>query len=340
MTERVVRARSRSVTLADSTEYAADLGVGRDAAVVRDQRGPFHLVEVVQLYPLPQPDVAAEADSRNPERDVLVERVEVRLPVLVEVADVLPVAVHDEPVERASHLQQEREELLREVVRPVGRDVLEHLGLEHVDARVDRVREDLAPRGLLEEALDAAVVVGDHDPELERVLDGLEPDRDRRPTLLVEFDEAGEVEVAERVAGDDEKRLVELVRREADGAGCARGRFLDGVLDVHAQALAVAEVAPDRLREKGDGDDHFVEAVAAEKLDDVLHAGLADDRDHRLRLVRRERPEARALPAGHDDGLHASRSSHDRVDVLGSGGQCEARARSRSTRAATPCPRA
>jgi len=56
--------------------------------------------------------------------------------------------------------------------------VLQHLGIEHVDPRVDRVREDLSPRRLLEEALDAAVLVGDDDPELERVRDRLEPDRD------------------------------------------------------------------------------------------------------------------------------------------------------------------
>ena len=110
--------------------------------------------------------------SRMPgtvERDLLVERVEVRLPVLVEVPDVLPVAVHRQPVDGPPHLEQQRKELLGEVERPVGRDVLEHLRLEDVDARVDRVREHLAPRGLLEEALDPALVVDDDDPELERV---------------------------------------------------------------------------------------------------------------------------------------------------------------------------
>ena len=116
---------------------------------------------------------------------LLVERVEVRLPVLVEVADVLPVAVEHVPVDRPAHLEQEREELLREVVRPVGRDVPQHLRLEHVDAGVDRVGEDLAPRRLLEEALDLAVLVGDDDPELERVVDRLEPDRDGGAGLLV-----------------------------------------------------------------------------------------------------------------------------------------------------------
>src|ERR671929_7999 len=51
-------------------------------------------------------------------------RDEVRLAVLVEVADVLPVAVEHVAVHRPAHLEQQREELLREVVRPVGRDVV------------------------------------------------------------------------------------------------------------------------------------------------------------------------------------------------------------------------
>ena len=64
------------------------------------------------------------------------------------------------------------------------------------------------------------------------------------------------------------------------------------------------EIAPDRLREEGDCHDDVFEAVGLQQLDDVLHARLADDRHHRLRLVGRERAKARALAAGHDDGLH------------------------------------
>ena len=41
-----------------------------------------------------------------------------------------------------------------------------------------------------------------------------------------------------------------------------------------------------------------------EQVEDVLHARLADDRNHRLRLVRGQRPEPRPLPTRHDDGLH------------------------------------
>ncbi len=234
----------------------------------------------------------------------LVERVEVRLAELVEVADVLPVAVEHAAVDRAAHLEQQREQLFREVVRAVGGDVLQHLGLEHVDAGVDRVGEDLAPGRLLEEALDAALLVGDDDPELERIVDRLEPDRHGRLLLAVELDQTAEIDVAERVAGDDEERVVEPPGREPDRAGGAERRLLDRVADVHPERLAAAEVRADRLRQERHRDDHVLEAVPAQQLEDVLHARLADDRHHRLRLVRRERTKACALAAGHDDGLH------------------------------------
>ena len=55
----------------------------------------------------------------------------------------------------------------------------------------------------------AALLVGDDDPELERVVDGLQPDRHRGALLPVELDELRQVDVAERVAGDDEERVVE-----------------------------------------------------------------------------------------------------------------------------------
>ena len=119
---------------------------------------------------------------------------------------------------------------------------------------VDRVREDLAPRRLLEEALDAAVLVGDDDPELERVLDRLQPDRDRGALLAVDAHQLGEVDVAERVAGDDERRLVEPPAREAHRAGRAERRLLDRVLDVEPPVRAVAEVAADRLRQERERD--------------------------------------------------------------------------------------
>ena len=310
MIEREVRARSRSVTLVASTEYGPDGRLRRNAAVVAEKRGAFDRVEIVEVDALADPDVAADADTGDVEPHALVERVEVRLPVLVEVADVLPVAVHHVAVHRPAHLEKQREELLREVERPVLRNVPQHLGLEHVDAGVDRVREHLAPRRLLEEALDPAVLVGDDDPELEWVFDRLEADRDRRVLLAVELDQLRQVDVAERVAGDDEERVVEPAGRESHRACRAERRLLDRVRDVDAERLAAAEVRADRLRQECDRDDHVLEPVLLQQLDDVLHARLADDRHHRLGLVRRQRTEARAFAACHDDGLHRCSSFH------------------------------
>ena len=128
-------------------------------------------LELVDVDLLADPHVPAEAEAGDVELHRAVERVEVRLAELLERPDVLPVAVEHVAVDRPAHLEQVREELLREVVRAVVGDVPQHLGLEHVDPRVDRVREDLPPGGLLEEALDAPVVVGHDDAELQRVVD-------------------------------------------------------------------------------------------------------------------------------------------------------------------------
>ena len=281
---------------------------GETVRVVADERRPFDAFDVVDLDALADPHVAADLHPGDVQPHLLVERVGVRLPVLVEVADVLPVALADVAVDRAPHLEQQREELLREVEGAVLGDVPQHLGLEHVDAGVDRVGEHLAPRRLLEEALDLPVLVGDDDPELERVLDRLEADRDRGALLLVQVDDLVQVDVAERVARDDEERLVEPVRREPHRAGGAERALLDRVLDVQAEVAAVAEVGADRLRQERHRDHDVAEAVVAQQLEDVLHARLADDRHHRLRLVRGQRAKARPLPAGHHDGSHASAS--------------------------------
>ena len=231
---------ARALTQGDAVRQhrvRANSGTGRDAAVVADVRRAFDLLELTDLDALAKPDVAADADARNVQAHLFLERVEVRLAELVEIPDVLPVSVHHVAVQRTPHLQQIGKELLREVVRTVARHVLQHLGLHHVDAGVDRVGEDLAPGRLLEEAFDPALLVRHDDAELERVFDRLEPDRHRCALLLVEGDERAQVDVAKRIARDDEERLVELLRGQADRAGRAERRFLDRIADLHPERL-------------------------------------------------------------------------------------------------------
>ena len=77
-----------------------------EPAVVAYEGRPGDTLDVVKLDTLTEPDVSAELDPRDVEPDLLVERVEVRLAVLVEVADVLPVAVHHVAVQGPAHLEQ------------------------------------------------------------------------------------------------------------------------------------------------------------------------------------------------------------------------------------------
>ena len=114
-----------------------------------------------------------------------------------------------------------------------------------------------------------------------------------------------QVDVGERVAGDDDEGVVaQQVLGELDAAGRPGGRLLDRVVDVDAQRRAVAEVVADDARQEGEGDDRLLDAVPLQQLEDVLHARLADDGHHRLRLVAREGTQAGALAACHHDCTH------------------------------------
>src|SRR4029079_18532336 len=142
----------------------------------------------------------------------------------------------------------------------------------------------------------------------ERVVDRLEPDRDRGPLRAMRLDQRGEVDVAERAARDDEEGAGEPLLREADGACRPERLLLDGVVHLQAERLAVAEVRADCLRHEGQRHDDLGEPVLAEQVERVLHARLADDRDHRLRLVRGQRPEPGPLPSRHHHRLHSRTS--------------------------------
>ena len=254
--------------------------------------------------PFAEPDVLAEPEPVDLEVDLALEDVLVRAQVRLERADVLPVAVGDVAEQRLAPLQDRREHVTGEVDDLALRDEVEHLGLEHVDAGVDRVREDLAPGRLLEEPLDRAVVVRDDDAELDRVVDPLQRDRTGRTGRAVRLHERAEVDVGEHVAGDDEERLVELVGRVAHRARRAERRVLGGVPHAHAEVRAVTEVRADVVREERDRHDDVVEAVLGEQADDVLHHRPVRDGHHRLRLVAGQRPEAGALSPGEDHCLH------------------------------------
>ena len=127
---------------------------------------------------------------------------------------------------------------------------VEDLGAEHVDAAVGQVRERLGRFGLLLKALDAAVGAGDHDPELARVVDPLGRQR-RDPVVgLVELAHRPQVDVGQRVAGDDQEGVAEELGGVADAAGGAEQLLLLAVGEVDPELGAVAEVVLDLVREQ------------------------------------------------------------------------------------------
>ncbi len=219
-------------------------------------------------------------------------------------ADVLPVAVRDVAVQRRPAGEQLREDVTGPVHRLARRHLGEHLGLHHVQAGVDRVREHLAPGGLLQEPLDLAVLLGDHDAELQRVGHLGQRHRDQRALVLVEADQVGEVHVGEGIAGDDQEGLVpQRLPGVPHAARGAERHLLGGVLQAHPELLAVAEVVPDEGGEELDGHYRLVEPVPLEQPQHVLHDRAVGHGKQRLGLVRGHRPQARPLSPCHDDGL-------------------------------------
>ena len=87
------------------TEYGPTEARGAIRQYVADERRPLQGLEIGQVDPLAHPDVPAQANAGHVELHLAVQGVEVRLAVLVEVADVLPVALGDVAVERLAHLE-------------------------------------------------------------------------------------------------------------------------------------------------------------------------------------------------------------------------------------------
>ena len=129
----------------------------------------LHVVQAVEKGAFVHPHVAPEPYSRRSQPHLAIQRVAVGLQILLQAADVLPVAVAHQPIQGLMHFEQLGKQIVAEVVGlPLG-DVVEHLGLDDVDACVDRIGEHLAPTGFLQKALYASLFVDYHHSEFQGV---------------------------------------------------------------------------------------------------------------------------------------------------------------------------
>src|SRR5262249_57591795 len=101
-------------------------------------------------------------------------------------ADVDPVPAVDVGDERFFALDERRKKAALDRPRRVLRDAIEGIGLEDVDARVDRVAGDLFGLRLLEKARDVAVGIRLDEAVRRRVADRRQNDRRLRLALAVQ----------------------------------------------------------------------------------------------------------------------------------------------------------
>ena len=156
-TERSTTALSPMRTFAAQGAEGTEACARADDAVVADHRGTLDDRTLGSISaPLPTQMPGPQREPVDVDLDLAVEDVLVGAQVGLQGPDVLPVAVGHVPVEVLAGGQCGRERLAGEVHRLALGDVVEDLRLEHVDAGVDRVAEDLAPGRLLQEPLDAS----------------------------------------------------------------------------------------------------------------------------------------------------------------------------------------
>ena len=93
----------------------------------------------------------------------------------------------------------------------------------------------------------------------------------QRAPLLVEGDDLLEIDVGQRVAADDDERLVERALRVLDAAGRPKRRLFRRVRHRDAEVFPGPEVVPNEAGQELDGDDDVGEAVPLEQPHDVLH---------------------------------------------------------------------
>ncbi len=157
------------------------------------------------------------------ERHRAVEDVPVRVEVRLGLAEIDPVIVGGERVERATGGDQLRERLAFDRNRATGRNRVEHLGLEQVRAGVHLVRRRLFALGLLDERRDPTARIVDDAAERRRVVDPDQVQAGDTTLGSVSSQHGTQVEARQHVAVEHEERtgdeLLDVLERAAVPSG-------------------------------------------------------------------------------------------------------------------------
>src|SRR5437773_3973465 len=136
----------RDVVAKDGRSDDLDVGADLHALAAEDRAGdPRRLVDVDLAC---SPHAGHELLPQSVDADAAAQEIRVRACVLLDRPDIGPVAVGDVAEEGLAVGEEPREEILAEIEDLADIEPFEHPRLDDVDARVDGVAEDLAPRRL------------------------------------------------------------------------------------------------------------------------------------------------------------------------------------------------
>src|SRR5438552_7967943 len=142
---------------------------GLDLHVAAELTGGDYLCKGRDFAALTYRD-SVDSISRNMDPSLAVEDFVLGFAVLVEIADITPIVPHDVAEEGLIIFQDLREYVLAPVVGDTALHVVEDAWVQDVRPSVDRIREDFGPGGFFQEPLYSAVIVGDDDAEVERII--------------------------------------------------------------------------------------------------------------------------------------------------------------------------
>lgn len=149
-----------------------------------------------------------------------------------------------------------------EIVLLIFRHALNDGWLHNVDAGIDRIANDFRPTRLLNKAENTAIFRRFHHTKIAGIVDVGQRNRHQCLFRVVGGDDRLEVKVGQGITRQDQERFViQKGQRQPHTARRAEWHFLDGVLDIHAEAGAIAVVILDAIGQILEGDHDIEDAV-------------------------------------------------------------------------------
>ena len=184
---------------------------------------------------------------------------------------------------------------------------LQHRRFKKVNAGVHPVGEDLVGKRFLQKPRNPIIGVQPNYAALANIFPVVQGHGGQPALGSVRLAKARDIAPAQIIAIPDQERSVEMPGGSFHCPCGAKGMLLERVMDVDAQAPAIAKVTGDDIGQVTGIEHELLDPKAATPFDGVEEHGLSRDWDHALGDGIRERTQAGARAGNQDHCLHAGR---------------------------------